>query len=399
MRNTNKKGFTIVELVIVVAVIAILAAVLIPTFSGIIRKANESKDIQVARVLNTTLATNEVIGGEPGSFYAVMQVLREGGYLISNLNPSASGNYYAWDSATNQILYLDGSFNVIYQAKDLEKNYSKSNWYIAVTDGDDVAAIEAAGINVVMADAYAAEELQTLIADAVSDSIANGSKVTISLESDLYIDNEGGSEVLEFFTIPAGADVEIDLNGHDIGILMGDATNHQSIFSVKKGANLTISGEGTINACMGKNANNVSAIIYNQAGNVTINGGTFVLDAPSSWQVALIPTIVDNNSTLGTTTLTINGGEFTFTRNMIRNFANHKSEACTININGGTFNGEADDFGTIWSQAPSGTSAASYGTGFINVNGGTFNYVNINNEHPAGNVVISSGVKVDVVND
>ena len=39
MRNTNKKGFTIVELVIVVAVIAILAAVLIPTFSGIIAKA------------------------------------------------------------------------------------------------------------------------------------------------------------------------------------------------------------------------------------------------------------------------------------------------------------------------------------------------------------------------
>ena len=40
MRNTNKKGFTIVELVIVVAVIAILAAVLIPTFSSIIDRAD-----------------------------------------------------------------------------------------------------------------------------------------------------------------------------------------------------------------------------------------------------------------------------------------------------------------------------------------------------------------------
>lgn len=38
----NKKGFTIVELVIVIAVIAILAAVMIPTFSGIIAKAQES---------------------------------------------------------------------------------------------------------------------------------------------------------------------------------------------------------------------------------------------------------------------------------------------------------------------------------------------------------------------
>ncbi len=35
-----KKGFTITELVIVIAVIAILAAVLIPTFSSIIKRAN-----------------------------------------------------------------------------------------------------------------------------------------------------------------------------------------------------------------------------------------------------------------------------------------------------------------------------------------------------------------------
>ena len=43
MKRNNKKGFTIVELVIVIAVIAILAGVLIPTFAGIIKKANISK--------------------------------------------------------------------------------------------------------------------------------------------------------------------------------------------------------------------------------------------------------------------------------------------------------------------------------------------------------------------
>ena len=42
MNKMNKKGFTIVELVIVIAVIAILAGVLIPTFGGIIEKANMS---------------------------------------------------------------------------------------------------------------------------------------------------------------------------------------------------------------------------------------------------------------------------------------------------------------------------------------------------------------------
>ena len=39
MRKMNKKGFTIVELVIVIAVIAILSAVLIPTFSGVVGNA------------------------------------------------------------------------------------------------------------------------------------------------------------------------------------------------------------------------------------------------------------------------------------------------------------------------------------------------------------------------
>ena len=39
----NKKGFTIVELVIVIAVIAILSAILIPTFVNLTDKANDAR--------------------------------------------------------------------------------------------------------------------------------------------------------------------------------------------------------------------------------------------------------------------------------------------------------------------------------------------------------------------
>lgn len=48
MIKNTRKGFTITELVIVIAVIAILAAVLIPTFSSIITKANKSAVQQAA---------------------------------------------------------------------------------------------------------------------------------------------------------------------------------------------------------------------------------------------------------------------------------------------------------------------------------------------------------------
>lgn len=70
MKN-NKKGFTIVELVIVIAVIAILAAVLIPTFSSITQSAKESAAMQQAKSgLNGVLA---LTGGSmpSGTIFAV----------------------------------------------------------------------------------------------------------------------------------------------------------------------------------------------------------------------------------------------------------------------------------------------------------------------------------------
>lgn len=60
MKKFNKKGFTIVELVVVIAVIAILAAVLIPTFSNVVDKANESKAMQEARAAYDVWYSKEV---------------------------------------------------------------------------------------------------------------------------------------------------------------------------------------------------------------------------------------------------------------------------------------------------------------------------------------------------
>ena len=63
MKKMNKKGFTIVELVIVIAVIAILAAVLIPTFSGIVEKAQKSAVLQEARNLYTEVYADDLGDG------------------------------------------------------------------------------------------------------------------------------------------------------------------------------------------------------------------------------------------------------------------------------------------------------------------------------------------------
>lgn len=39
MKNSNKKGFTLVELVVVIAIIGVLAAILVPSMMGYVKKA------------------------------------------------------------------------------------------------------------------------------------------------------------------------------------------------------------------------------------------------------------------------------------------------------------------------------------------------------------------------
>ena len=64
MKKTNK-GFTLVELIIVIAVIGVLAAILIPTFANVIDKANRKSAFSDAKnALQLYLAENTT--GENG---------------------------------------------------------------------------------------------------------------------------------------------------------------------------------------------------------------------------------------------------------------------------------------------------------------------------------------------
>lgn len=49
IKNKKKKGFTLIEMVAVVAIIGILAAILVPKITGYIREAKKTEVIQQAR--------------------------------------------------------------------------------------------------------------------------------------------------------------------------------------------------------------------------------------------------------------------------------------------------------------------------------------------------------------
>ena len=109
MRKNNRKGFTIVELVIVIAVIAILAGVLIPTFANVVGNAKESAALQEAKSMYSEyLGTfNYSTGAEPvEKVYVVVDSYK---VLVDNGNVSIVEN----DSEiTNvpQLRNVDGAY-------------------------------------------------------------------------------------------------------------------------------------------------------------------------------------------------------------------------------------------------------------------------------------------------
>ena len=129
MKKTNKKGFTIVELVIVIAVVAILAAVLIPTFVSVVNKANVSNDTALVKNINITLAAEEITDGKPATMHDALVMAERGGFDVSKLTPRSSGDI-VWDSATNRFALVDKDGKKVFSENDKDIPQNASVWKI-----------------------------------------------------------------------------------------------------------------------------------------------------------------------------------------------------------------------------------------------------------------------------
>ena len=113
-KKKKQNGFTIVELVIVIAVIGILAAVLIPTFSNLVKKAKESADQQLVYHINVAAAANEVDNGKAPTMYDTLQALENDyGFTIEKMTPR-SGCDIVWDSVTNRFALVENGTTIKY---------------------------------------------------------------------------------------------------------------------------------------------------------------------------------------------------------------------------------------------------------------------------------------------
>ena len=103
MKKMNKKGFTIVELVIVIAVIAVLAAVMIPTFGGLIDKAEESNALSAAKNAHTTM------------IYSISDIDEFDGYIAVNKKADNTYEFY-YIVEDGKLVETDGKVAAVKEA-------------------------------------------------------------------------------------------------------------------------------------------------------------------------------------------------------------------------------------------------------------------------------------------
>ena len=93
LKELSKKGFTLIELMIVVAIIGILAAIAIPKFAELIRKSSEGASKGNLGALRSAMSI--YYGDLEGTYPANVSALTIGGKYLSVIPNAKAPNYHA----------------------------------------------------------------------------------------------------------------------------------------------------------------------------------------------------------------------------------------------------------------------------------------------------------------
>ena len=117
-KNMNKKGFTLVELIIVIAVMAILAAIVVPRMSGITETFKERADERTCDTIAREIEVMLQLGNAPNPVHdEVVDLLSE-----NDMTPSSEADtfYYFYEANTGVVVYAADAEVETYAAAQAE---------------------------------------------------------------------------------------------------------------------------------------------------------------------------------------------------------------------------------------------------------------------------------------
>lgn len=108
-KKLNKKGFTLAELLIVIAIIAILVAIAIPVFSNQLSLARSKVDAANARSAESMAVAEYLVNSETGIVYYKTEVDANKNLTITRVNEDTAGIASEADSSKHlHVSVTDG---------------------------------------------------------------------------------------------------------------------------------------------------------------------------------------------------------------------------------------------------------------------------------------------------
>ena len=258
MKNTKRSAFTIVELVIVIAVIAILSAVLIPTFGAIIKDANIAADQTAAATLTTELHVDlmgETIDSESELMERIAKIDEK------KLTPKAAAyGVHFWFDMDNQMILAK-------TAKEIEDLVAEKN--------AESAYVEHTGVQLI-------NDAQTAAAPA---------SLNINFRSllggNFFLIDKGGSAFVNAlnkiaeFSGTSHADLVADVNGVFVDVVVDDQ-NFVDKFKAALASTVIITENVVLQPATATNVYFDPGIRFINDHDVTINISSGVVDLPST---------------------------------------------------------------------------------------------------------------------
>ena len=145
-KRTNKKAFTLTELIIIVAVIGILAAVVIPAFMNTTDKTKGRADEQLVASFNAALDSGKALKKDLSDVIKVRSHLIASGYSVEQMkNPQTVGDNendqyaFVWDKSDETVFMIRLMTNEVVYPSDFNDVLNSGDWYALAPDGNEPA--------------------------------------------------------------------------------------------------------------------------------------------------------------------------------------------------------------------------------------------------------------------